>query len=187
MKERRIRIFIFVSLFLFLALPATEAEGQVLGVKTNALAWGAGGSFNVGVDWGFAKQWSLELDAIYNPFTHGDGKKTNVWGFQPEVRFWPRYKYAGHFLGLHGHYAQYDWGLWKYRYKGDLVGGGLSYGYAWMLGDRWNIEATAGFGYTRLDHMHKYDRKDSSVHYPAGVENKWGLSRIGISVTYFIK
>lgn len=198
MKKKRTKTArrLCLILLLALALPAARSEAQVLGVKTNALGWGAWGTLNLGVDVGFAKQWTFEVDAFYNPFTWQDNKKTHIWGFQPEVRFWPRYKYAGHFLGLHGNYAQYDWGLHKYRYKGELWGGGISYGYAWMISPRWNIEATVGFGYTRLDNSERYWRQDPALRSPyydyyspvgPSVENKWGLTRAGISVTYFIK
>lgn len=189
MKKKRTKTgrHLCLILLLALALPAMKSEAQVLGVKTNALAWGAWGSFNLGAEVGFAKQWTFGVDAIYNPYAWKDEKKTHVWGIQPEVRFWPRYKFAGHFIGLHGHYAQYDWGVKKYIYKGDLFGGGISYGYAWMICERWNIEATAGFGYTKLDHDSKYVRGDKTNHVPFSSENKWGLTRAGISITYIIK
>lgn len=34
------------------------------------------------------------------------------------------------------------------RFQGWFIGGGISYGYAWMLGTHWNIEAEIGFGYS---------------------------------------
>lgn len=40
------------------------------------------------------------------------------------------------------------------RYEGFLYGAGLSYGYQWVVGRRWNIEAMLGVGYIRSE----YDR-----------------------------
>ena len=39
------------------------------------------------------------------------------------------------------------------RYQGWFVGAGIEYGYAWILGRHWNLEAEIGFGYsyTRYD------------------------------------
>ena len=39
------------------------------------------------------------------------------------------------------------------RYQGWFVGTGIAYGYTWILGRHWNLEAEIGFGYsyTRYD------------------------------------
>lgn len=37
--------------------------------------------------------------------------------------------------------------LENYRFEGWFAGAGLSYGYAWMLGKHWNLEAQLGIGY----------------------------------------
>ena len=40
------------------------------------------------------------------------------------------------------------------RYQGWFVGAGIAYGYAWILGRHWNLEAEIGFGYSYT----RYDR-----------------------------
>ena len=40
------------------------------------------------------------------------------------------------------------------RYQGWFVGGGIAYGYAWILGRHWNIETEIGVGYSYT----RYDR-----------------------------
>jgi len=185
-KQQRLNFFRY-SFFLFTMLIfAGKAEAQILGVKTNIPAWGTA-SLNAGIEFGFADQWSAEVNGLYNPFSWSEGKKTNIWAVQPEIRFWTMHRFAGHFFGIHGHYAMYDWGLKKYRYKGDLYGGGISYGYAWMINKRFNIEGTLGFGYTRVENEYRYDRKDSQTYLPPDPRNYWGLSKAGISITYFFK
>ena len=44
-------------------------------------------------------------------------------------------------------------GLTDHRYQGWAAGAGLAYGYSWMLGKHWNIEAEIGIGYvyTKFD------------------------------------
>ena len=76
---------------------------------------------------------------------------------QPEARYWLCEAFNGHFLGLHSGYAFYNAGGVRfpfqdkstrdYRYQGWATGVGFSYGYSWILGKRWNLEATLGFGY----------------------------------------
>jgi len=54
------------------------------------------------------------------------------------------------FFGLHGHYADVNmsnldiFGLGNYRYDGKIYGAGISYGYHWILKNRWSMEATIG-------------------------------------------
>ena len=43
-------------------------------------------------------------------------------------------------------------GLRKYRYEGTLYGAGIAYGHQWILGKRWNLEATIGVGYARIEY-----------------------------------
>ena len=45
------------------------------------------------------------------------------------------------------------WVLSDRRYQGWFAGGGIAYGYAWILNKRWNLEAELGLGwiYTRYD------------------------------------
>lgn len=44
--------------------------------------------------------------------------------------------------------------LREYRYQGWFAGAGVAYGYSWILGRHWNLEAELGFGYIYT----KYDR-----------------------------
>ena len=69
---------------------------------------------------------------------------------------------------MHLHGGQYNVGGWdghmKFlgtdfrkvkdsRFQGWFGGAGISYGYTWILGKHWNVEAEIGFGwsYTRYD------------------------------------
>lgn len=40
------------------------------------------------------------------------------------------------------------------RYQGWFTGAGIAYGYAWVLGRHWNLEAEIGIGYSYT----RYDR-----------------------------
>lgn len=93
---------------------------------------------------------------------------------------------CGAFLGFHAHGGQYNAGglkngisflgsdlskLSDYRYR-LFVGAGAAYGYAWILGRHWNLEAEIGVGYayTRYDRFRcvgcgKKLETDKSHHY----------------------
>lgn len=172
-------------LFALLSL-SVSLQAQIVGVHTNALGW-VTATPNIGLEVAFAKNWSIEVDGGFNPFSFNNGKKTNLYAIQSEVKFWPHYKFTGHFIGIHGHYAAYDWGLWKYRYKGDLGGCGISYGYSWIIHKRWNVEATIGAGWNLIRTEQKYDRCDPKICYGPDVHGHWGLTKIGVKFTYLIK
>ena len=96
---------------------------------------------------------SWEVAGGYNPWTFGDNRKLKFWTAQTEFRYWLRRRFAGHFFGLHVLYADYNaggvklFGMGDRRYEGFLYGAGLSYGYQWVVGRRWNSEAMRGVGY----------------------------------------
>ncbi|NLD21780.1 MAG: DUF3575 domain-containing protein [Bacteroidales bacterium] len=181
MKKKFLVFLLLASIFVPQSLKA-----QKVGVSTNFAAWGTYLSPNLGLEVGLCKKLTLELDGIYNPFSFANDTKTHLWALQPELRYYTRYRFTGHFFGLEGHYAMYDWGVSKYRYKGDLFGGGFSYGYAWMFAERWNLEGVIGLGFTHMRYDQKYDRHDPYICYGPGSENIIGLSRLGIKLTYLI-
>lgn len=204
---KKLKFSIFLAFLMFMAPVAANA--QHFGVNTNVLGW-AYASPNLGVDVGLSKHFALTADALWSPFEFS-GKSHKFWAVQPELRFYPRYRFAGHFIGAEGHFGNYDFGMGQYRYLGNFMAGcGLTYGYNWILGDRWNLEASVGLGYTCLNDKEviAYDpvgeKSYLSDEYREHTFSGWqyqgfgytfgngltrrylGLSRVGITFTYFI-
>lgn len=142
------------------------SRGQDVAIKTNVLS-DAFLNANGGIEVGLAPRWSADLSGEYNGWTI-DGHKWKHWLVQPEVRYWFCDHFAGHFVGFHALGGQYNIGQIKNslhflgtdfsdlstnRHQGWFVGAGLAYGYSWILGRNWNIEAEIGVGYayTRYD------------------------------------
>jgi len=72
------------------------------------------------------------------------------------------------------------------HHKGDAYAAGLTYGYAWVLGDHWNIEATAGVGVLRYRQF-KYDKGTPK---PGAVnDSKTTIApvKLGVSFVYIIR
>ena len=112
---------------------------------------------------------------------------------QPELRYWPCRKFEGHFLGVHGHYAYYNVGQIPFFsgmediiYRGNLYGGGITYGYHWVLGDRFSIEAVIGGGYARMEYD-KYRCAGCGERMGHYKRNYFGPTRAGVSLIYFIR
>lgn len=162
-----------------------------LAVKTNALYW-LTTTPNLGLELGLTKKLTLDVSASYNPWEFSDNKKMKLWLIQPELRYWMSERFNGHFFGIHAHYAGYNvggiklFGLENYRYQGNLYGGGISYGYRWILGNRWSIEASVGMGYAHLDYD-KYECEKCGSKIKSDTKNYWGPTKASVSFIYVIQ
>lgn len=182
----------FCLLLLLLFLPAVRISGQQVALKTNMLFL-ATTSLNASVEVAIGKRFSVDIWGAYNPWKFRDEMRLNFYLAQPEVRYWFCRKFEGHFIGLHGHYGRFSIGqipfipnLKQHEVRGNLYGGGLSYGYHWAIGRRWGLEATVGFGYAQM----KYTRyKCGECAEPAGsyTRSYIGPTRAGFSIIYFLR
>ena len=157
---------------------------------------------NLGFEIGLGGRSTLNLTGSYNPWklddTSGDNKKLAHWLASAEYRFWTCQRFNGHFIGVHGFYGEYNIAGRKipmlfeknsdqYRYKGNIIGAGVSYGYHWMIGKNWNVEFNLGVGYGYMTYD-KFqcprcgDKLESDVK-----RNYFGVTKAGISLVYMIK
>ena len=151
----------FFRLVIGLLLMATGVMAQEVAVKTNIL-YDATATFNLGVETGLSRKWTLDVSGNYNPWTFSHNRKWKHWLIQPEARYWNCEKMHGSFWAVHLLGGQYNIGnintdfnflgtdfskLKDYRYQGWMIGGGIGYGYSWMLSRHWNIEAELAVGY----------------------------------------
>jgi hypothetical protein len=174
---------------------STLSFGQVVGIKTNAVM-DATKVINLGTEIGLAKKTTLDLYANYNPFKESRYKMHKMLMFQPEIRHWFCDRFNGSFVGFHLHGGVYQFadvkmpfGLMDFlkdsRYKGYFYGGGVSYGYQWILGKHWNLEGNIGVGYARI-HYKKYPCAECGEELDNGWYNYFGPTKAAISLIYFI-
>ena len=151
-------LLLFCALFTF-----NEVKAQKVAIKTN-LVYDATATINVGMEFGLAPKWSLDVSGNYNAWKINDtAARWKHWAAQPEFRYWLCDRFSGHFFGLHFHGGQYNVGAIKnnisflgtdyskltdQRFQGWFAGAGIAYGYSWILGKHWNLEAEIGFGYS---------------------------------------
>lgn len=172
-------------LVLLLLLYSAMAFAQKVAIKTNTAYW-ASTTLNIGTEFALTPRMTLDLTANYNPFVFRDNKKIMHWAVQPEWRYWTCRRFMGHFVGVHAHYGRYNAGLKTYRYAGWFAGGGVSYGYQWILGKHWNLETELGVGYAYLD-FDKYIRNQCGRFVDTGHHNYWGPTKLSISLMYLFK
>ncbi len=191
----------------------TRRERQVydspwmMGVKTNLI----GDAIVVptlGAEFQIGKKLSLDIQGFmtdFNVFNNFD-KNTNVYGFSPELRFWPggQTMRKGQFIGLHARCAWYTL-VWKddllyqngpedvwegnYHNAGNHTpawSAGLTYGYSLGFGRKgnWGLEFLVGVGYANY--------QQNTAAYNEGVwelvehqnRHHFGITRAGINLTY---
>jgi len=178
----------------------TSAYSQKIAVKTNLL-YDATTTMNLGVELGLNKKWTLDVSGNYNPWTFSNNKKWKHWMAQPEAKYWLCEKFNGHYFGVHLHGGEFNVGglntdfkilsynfadLKHYRYEGWFVGGGISYGYSWILSNRWNFEAGIGVGYAGFKYD-KYECPECGSWLDDGFFNYFGVTKLALSIIYIIK
>lgn len=151
----------FLVIFLCLVLGVVSVGAQGVAIKTNLL-YDLTATVNAGVEVGLSPKWTLDVSGNYNAWTLSHDRKWKHWLVQPEARYWFCDRFAGHFLGFHLLGGQYNIGglkngikflgtdfsqLSDHRFQGWMAGAGVAYGYTWVLGRYWNLEAEIGLGY----------------------------------------
>ena len=153
-------------ILLLMTVAALTAEAQDVAVKSNILS-DALLNVNGGIEIGLARRWTFDMPAEFNGWTMSHNRRWKHWAVQPGVRFWFCDRFAGHFVGAHLHGGQYNIGgidgrvkllgtdfrkLKDSRFQGWFAGGGISYGYAWVLNRHLNFEAEIGLGYSYTEY-----------------------------------
>ena len=155
---------------------------------------------NLGVEWGLSPRTTIEFGAGLNWFTPNkasSNKKLVHWLGTMEYRYWTCERFSGHFGGIHiigtqyniaGHHLPLLFGdnSSHYRYEGWGAGGGISYGYHFLLSNRWSLEANIGVGYVRL-HYDKFRCKTCGEKVGTENRNYFGPTKAAISLIFLIK
>ena len=171
-----------------------EAAAQKVAVKTNALYW-ASASPNLSAEVGLAPHWTLEVGGGLNPFTFKDNLKWKHYQWQGEARYWVCERFYRHFIGLHagGGESNVSKGAFPWptlspdkRYEGWAVKAGLSYGYSFVLGGRWNLEATIGLGVIHADY-NRYGCAVCADHDGNFKKTVFAPTKAGITLVYMIR
>lgn len=182
-------------------LPSMFSQAQTVGIKTNLLS-DAGLSPNLGLEFGLAPKWTLDLTGEVN-FWDVDSRRWRHWYVQPEARYWFCERFTGHFIGLHAMGGRYDIGnlggvaindkvlgtdfsvLKDGRARGWGFGAGFGYGYAWPVSKHWNIEAEIGVGWVWSKYR-EYPSLDSGVDRASRykIHNYVGITKLAVNVEY---
>lgn len=192
---------------IFLLSFAGTASAQKVAIKTNSLYW-ATATPNMGFEFAMGDRWTFEIAGGYNPWTLDKESNIKAKHFlvTPEFRYWFCESFQGHFIGINGNYTQFNVGgilvpelfyevesegyflddLQYRRSQGWAAGAGITYGYAWPISRRWNMEFTLGIGwwYTEYD---RFETKVCGMFQDSVSRHVFGLTDLGLSFIYMIK
>ena len=191
MKTDILKITLVVVVFF---LFDSSLFSQKLAVKTN-IPYFATATPNMALELGLTEKFTLNMSYGINPFTFEENRKWNHWLVQSEFRYWSCERFYGHFIGFHVGVSEYNLSRIKiptvtdsqnFRYEGWAAMGGISYGYSWVLGERWNLEATLGLGMVYTDYKKYYCAECGTF-----IENDnkmfFAPTKAAISIIYMLK
>lgn len=177
---------LFTGLLLaFSAVYAPEIQAQRIALKTNVIDWVAL-SPNLTMEARVSRRISLQLGVAANPFDIPVFNTTwRNYRIEPEMRYWFNRPMARHFIALSGTAAAFNFRHDQRHIVGDAVGAGLSYGYALVLSNHWNMECEIGAGVAHASAFNytgeeRPDSKNLSQFYIVPI-------RLGLSFSYIFK
>lgn len=188
LKENMKRIYLLI---LTTVLLTPLAKAQDITIKSNLLS-DITATLNVGAEWAFAPRWTLGVSTDYKGWAFKNNKKNKHWIVEPELRYWIKKTFNGHFVSFHPFGGLYNIGDIKllgagdYRYEGWTLGGGVGYGYQWRLSRKWRMEAEIGLGYAYADYD-KYECKECGKKIGSGHGNFLVSTKVALSIIYVIK
>ena len=175
----------------------SPVRAQSLAVKTN-LIYDATATVNVGMEVGLAPRWTFDLSGNLNTWSKNEYTKWKHWMVQPEARYWFCDRFSRHFIGAHLLTGAFNFGnidnnislfgtdfsvLSDYRYQGYAYGGGLAYGFAFVLSKHLNLELEVGAGYVYLDYE-KFECADCGRKVGEGNHHYVGPTKAAINLVY---
>lgn len=170
-------------------LGSYRAAAQQFIIKTNALSFVAG-TPSLGIEGVIGERTSVELSFMghYKPY----GYNSRLILCQPELRYWISGRpLTRAFVGVTLAAARYSTDFKQYNYDGYSLVAGVTGGYAFSLGKRWNLELTAGMGIAGFLHDRSALRDNRYVDGDADRYNSWGYKivpvKLGVNFSYIIR
>ncbi len=191
------RIFaVIIGAAIWCAADSVPVYAQKVAVKTNLL-YDATATVNAGLEIALAPKWTLDISGNYNAWDFSGDRKWKHFLVQPEARYWLCEKFNGHFFGLHLHGGEFNVGnvhtpfnlfgdCSSERHEGWYYGAGVSYGYQWVLGKRWNFELSAGIGYVGADYG-RYESPRCGAYRGPDHHDYFGPTKASITFIYIIR
>lgn len=164
---------------------ASKSSNRFMALKTN-IAYDAIAVPNLAFEIQCSKHISVELPVMFSGWDVSSEHAVRTFAIQPEGRWWLKAAGAGHFFGVHAHMALFNVKWEENRYQSTdrpLLGAGVSYGYKLPFSRHWGAEFTLGAGYANMKYDTYYNI-DNGAKIETKNRNYWGITRVGLSLSY---
>lgn len=173
-------------------LTVEHASAQTFALKTNLLGW-ATTTLNVGAEAAVGEKSTVQLFGSLNPWQFKNEKRFRFWNIMPEYRHWFCQRFNGHFVGIHATGGEFNaknidmpFNLLEEttcnsHNEGWYIGGGVTYGYQWILSEHWNLEASLGVGYMFTKYKQYGSCEEDVIHHH---RNYVGPTKFALSLMY---
>ena len=202
MKQTK-TVLLAICAILFGAIFPSDCQAQQVALKTNLL-YDASTTPNIGLEMGVGKKHSMQVFYGLNPFKFGhndvatpdvdERKFLKHWIINPEYRYWFCHRFNGSFVGVHAFGGEYSasnikmpLGWWKelrdHHFEGWYIGGGISYGYQWVISQHLNFEAAIGLGAAYINYE-KFKCANCKSKEGSGDKTYVGPTKAALSLVY---
>ncbi len=120
-------------------------KAQRLAVSTNLLEY-ALLSPNLEVDLSLNQHNSISISGSASPWKVNEKYSLSQFSISPEYKYWFNMPFFGHYLGANAKYISYDMFWNTNKFEGNVMSLGVTYGYCFIIGKKWNIVPNIGLG-----------------------------------------
>lgn len=184
-RNSRLCLIFRYLLLICLFAGAHQANAQRVALKTNAIDWLIM-SPNLSVEARISSKLTMQMAFAANPFNISIADiSTKNYRVEPELRYWFNRPMARHFVALSATAAAFNLRHADHHFNGDAIGAGVSYGYALVLSNHWNMEFEAGVGVAHIKAFDYHgDERPAQKNYS---HFKIVPIRLGLSFSYIFK
>lgn len=175
---------------------SASCEAPKVALKTN-LIYDATATINLGVEFAIAPKLTIDISGNYHPWVLPNERRLTHALVQPELRWWFKENFKGHFVAVNALAADFNVGnlpnnitimgqnfspLGRYRMDGIAYGAGLAYGYAFRICRHLNIELEAGVGYL-VSNFSAYKLTNDNL-YAKNTMRYYGPTKAALNIVY---
>lgn len=159
-------------------------------LSTNLVEWANFATVNLDASFRVSQHISLFIGGKYNPWKFETKGGMSIFENQTTayagMRYWPRFVYSGWWIGAKLKYMDFsESGVLRPKlFEGKSLGAGVSFGYTWMIHERFNVEIGGGIWGGRHLAYSKYRTPAARDLIDSGAKNFVFIDDLSISLIY---
>ncbi len=154
-------------------------------LRANLLRW-ATLTPDLGIEWHATERFSILAHGSWTSWSWNDkDRRYALWEVLPEARLYLGKDNRG-YLGIYGHYGDFNYKFTDTGRQGTVKGGGLKGGYVVRLGKAFSLDLSIGIGGLNADYDKYYLYDGTRVRLVHDNKNYWGVTHAGVTLVWNI-